>query len=95
MSAQPADVTARIARLFVRPVKSCAGVEVQQAILTEAGLEWDRAWMVVDEEGEFMSQRELPRMALVKPAIRLSDVVLRAPGMLARCTWPWTPPKRP
>ncbi len=83
MSAQPADVTARIARLFVYPVKSCAGVEVQQAILTEAGLEWDRAWMVVDEEGEFMSQRELPRMALVKPAIRLSDVVLRAPGMLA------------
>ena len=83
VSAQPSDVTARIARLFVYPVKSCAGVEVQQAILTETGLEWDRAWMVVDGDGEFMSQRELPRMALVKPTIRLSDVVLRAPGMLA------------
>ena len=83
MSASPPDVTARIARLFVYPVKSCAGVEVQEAILTETGLDWDRAWMVVDEHGEFVSQRELPRMALITPRLRLSDVVLRAPGMLA------------
>lgn len=83
MSANPPDVTARIARLFVYPVKSCAGIEVQEAILTETGLEWDRAWMVVDEHGEFVSQRELPRMALITPRLRLSDVVLRAPGMLA------------
>ena len=83
MSANPPDVTARIARLFVYPVKSCAGVEVQEAILTETGLDWDRAWMVVDEHGEFVSQRELPRMALITPRLRLSDVVLRAPGMLA------------
>jgi uncharacterized protein YcbX len=83
VSASPPDVTARIARLFVYPVKSCAGVEVQEAILTETGLDWDRAWMVVDEHGEFVSQRELPRMALITPRLRLSDVVLRAPGMLA------------
>ncbi|HVE53730.1 MAG TPA: MOSC N-terminal beta barrel domain-containing protein, partial [Ramlibacter sp.] len=60
-----AEVTARIARLFVYPVKSCAGVELMQAELTEAGLDLDRAWMVVDEAGEFVTQRELPRMALV------------------------------
>lgn len=83
MSATPSDVTARIARLFVYPVKSCAGIEVQEAILTETGLEFDRAWMVVDEQGEFVSQRELPRMALITPKLRFHDVVLRAPGMLA------------
>ena len=77
------DLTAAIARLFVYPVKSCAGVELQEALLTETGLDLDRAWMVVDEAGEFVSQRELPRMALIQPRIRLSDVVLRAPGMLA------------
>lgn len=76
-------VTARIERLFVYPVKSCAGVEVRQALLTETGFDLDRAWMVVDEHGVFVTQRELPRMALVKPTLRLSDVVLRAPGMLA------------
>jgi uncharacterized protein YcbX len=49
------DVTGRIARLFVYPIKSCAGIEVQQALLLETGLEWDRTWMVVDEAGEFVT----------------------------------------
>jgi uncharacterized protein len=83
MSSASPDVTARIARLFVYPVKSCAGVEVQEAVLTETGLDLDRAWMVVDEQGEFVSQRELPRMALVRPQLKHFEVVLRAPGMLA------------
>lgn len=80
---QAPDVTARLARLFVYPVKSCAGVELREAQLTETGLDLDRAWMVVDERGEFVTQRELPRMALVKPQLKLHEVVLRAPGMLA------------
>ena len=79
----PADVTARIARLFVYPVKSCAAVEVRASPLTETGLDLDRAWMVVDEQGEFVTQRELPRMALVRPQLKSNEVVLRAPGMLA------------
>jgi uncharacterized protein len=77
------DISARIERLFVYPIKSCAGVELGQAVLTETGLDLDRAWMVVDEAGEFVTQRELPRMALVKPRLKLHEVVLRAPGMLA------------
>ncbi|MBI2772798.1 MAG: MOSC N-terminal beta barrel domain-containing protein [Burkholderiales bacterium] len=83
MSASSPDVTARIARLFVYPIKSCAGVELSEAVLTETGLDLDRAWMVVDEQGEFVTQRELPRMALIRPQLKLHEVVLRAPGMLA------------
>ncbi len=78
-----ADVQARISRLIAYPVKSCAGLALQEAVLTETGLDLDRAWMVVDEDGEFVSQRELPRMALVQPALRGDELVLRAPGMLA------------
>jgi hypothetical protein len=77
------DITGRIERLFVYPIKSCAGVELKEAVLTETGLDLDRAWMVVDESGVFVSQRELPRMALVRPQLKLTEVVLRAPGMLA------------
>ena len=77
------DLQATIARLFVYPIKSCAGVELQEALLIETGLEFDRAWMVVDAEGEFVSQRQLPRMALIRPQLRQSEMVLRAPGMLA------------
>ncbi len=77
------DVQAQIAQLFVYPIKSCAGVALQDAVLTETGLDLDRAWMLVDQAGEFVSQRELPRMALIQPQLRHFDMVLRAPGMLA------------
>ena len=77
------DIRASIARLFVYPVKSCAGVEVVEAVLTETGLDLDRAWMVVDADGVFVSQREQARLALVKPQLKMEELVLRAPGMLA------------
>jgi uncharacterized protein len=83
MSSTEPDVRTKIARLFVYPVKSCAGVELTEAALTETGLDLDRAWMVVDEANEFLTQRELPRMALVKVQLKTQEVVLRAPGMLA------------
>jgi len=83
-SAEPSDqLQARIEGLWVYPVKSCAGVSLTEAELTPTGLAWDRAWMVVDEEGEFVTQRELPRMALIQPSFKLGQMVLRAPGMLA------------
>lgn len=77
------DLSGTIARLFVYPVKSCAGIEVQQALLTDTGLDLDRAWMVVDAEGMFVTQRTLPRMALIRPQLKGDEMVLRAPGMLA------------
>ena len=83
MTSSSPDVTGRIARLFLYPIKSCAGIEVQEALLLETGLEWDRAWMVVDEVGDFVTQRTLARMALIRPQLKTSEMVLRAPGMLA------------
>ena len=83
MTAAAFDLQATIARLFVYPVKSCAGVELPEALLTETGLEFDRAWMVVDANNEFVTQRELPRMALIRPQLKHMEMVLRAPGMLA------------
>ncbi|RYY52213.1 MAG: MOSC domain-containing protein, partial [Comamonadaceae bacterium] len=77
------DLHATIARLFVYPIKSCAGVELPEVLLTETGLEFDRAWMVVGADGVFVSQRELPRMALIRPQMKQMEMVLRAPGMLA------------
>ncbi len=76
------DVSAQISQLWVYPIKSCAGVLVKEALLIETGLEFDRAWMVVDEAGHFVTQRAYPRMALIQPQFKFSDLVLRAPGML-------------
>ncbi len=77
------DYSGTVTALYVYPVKSCAGVLVQEAIMLETGLEFDRAWMVVDDKGEFLTQRELPRMALIQPQLKHYEMVLRAPGMLA------------
>ena len=82
-AAMPADLLGVITQLILYPVKSCAGVSVKEALLTETGLEFDRAWMVVDERGDFLTQRELPRMALIQPQLKYHEMILRAPGMLA------------
>ena len=75
------DVQGHIGQLWVYPVKSCAGIRVEAARLLPTGLEWDRAWMVVDELGDFVTQRELPGMALVQPRLGHGHLHLNAPGM--------------
>ena len=77
------DLSVRVQALHIYPIKSCAGIALGHGLLIETGLDLDRAWMVVDEAGEFVTQRELPRMALIQPTLKHEDMVLRAPGMLA------------
>jgi uncharacterized protein YcbX len=68
------------------PVKSCAGIPVREALLTAAGLEVDgvadREWMLVDAAGQFLTQREHPRMALVTPRLHGGVLTLAAPGLV-------------
>ncbi len=58
--------------LTTYPVKGCAGVELTEALMTEAGLAHDRCFMVVDGDGVFRSQRRDPRLALIRPGIGAS-----------------------
>jgi hypothetical protein len=76
------DLTCTLAAIGLHPVKSCGALAPRQALLTETGLDLDRAWMVVDPHGEMLTQREHPSMALIRPTLRLSDLLLKAPGML-------------
>ena len=75
-----------LSELILYPIKSCAGISVKEATLTTAGLSvdavYDREWMVIDEQGQFLTQREYPRMALISPRIKADTLELRAPGML-------------
>jgi uncharacterized protein len=79
----PGDLHCTLAALATHPIKSCAGVAQTEALLVETGLQFDRQWMIVDEQGEMLTQRELPRMALIECRLKGDDLVLRAPGMLA------------
>ena len=75
-----------IATLTLYPIKSCAGIALQAATVSAAGLNHgqvhDREWMVVDSAGQFLSQRSHPRMALIVPALQGGAMLLQAPGML-------------
>jgi uncharacterized protein YcbX len=80
------EMTASIDQLFIYPIKGCRGIAVGRATLTATGLEidgiGDREWVVVDENREFLSQRELPSMALIETRLTSTTLRLRAPGML-------------
>ncbi len=54
-----------ISGLFVYPIKSLGGISLNTAQVTSRGLEHDRRWMLVDENNRFLSQREIPEMALL------------------------------
>jgi len=69
-----------IAALFIYPVKSCRGVQLAAARVTERGFEHDREWMIVDTAGRFLSQREIPALAMIVPALSASSLQLTAPG---------------
>ncbi|MDQ3863864.1 MAG: MOSC domain-containing protein [Actinomycetota bacterium] len=67
--------------LYVYPIKSCAGISLESAELSATGLCHDRRWMLVDEAGEFMSQRTHPRMALISVRLASDHLGVAAPGM--------------
>ena len=88
---------ARIASLHLYPIKSCGGWTLAEATLGRAGLEsagvGDREWMIVTPAGQFLTQREYPRMALIGCAVQNSPqsddgrkaLVGAAPGMPPLC----------
>jgi uncharacterized protein YcbX len=59
-----------ISALYIYPVKSLAGIQLEQSQLSEFGLHNDRRWLIVDEDGLFMSQRTTPKMATIKTALK-------------------------
>jgi uncharacterized protein YcbX len=77
--------------LRLYPIKSCGGIAVDEGEVDERGLRHDRRWMLVDETGSFMSQRKLPRMALIKVRLESDGLVVDAPGM-SSLQMPFRPP---
>jgi len=71
---------ATLGALYVYPVKSCRGIRVNQAEVTRRGFANDRRWMLVDADGRFITQRQVPELCLVHTALERDMIVLTAPG---------------
>lgn len=66
----------KISGLFVYPIKSLGGISLSKAQVTSRGLEHDRRWMLVDEQNRFLSQREIPEMALLYVEITTNGLLV-------------------
>lgn len=67
---------AKVASIFIYPIKSCRGISLSQAPITPTGLRWDRQWIVVNSKGRAYTQRVEPKLALVE--VRLPSEALSA-----------------
>ncbi|MEM8612645.1 MAG: MOSC domain-containing protein [Cyanobacteria bacterium P01_H01_bin.105] len=59
----------KLSGLNTYPIKSAAGIGLSQSQVTYRGLQYDRRWMVCDLNGKFLTQRKLPKMALIQVAV--------------------------
>lgn len=66
----------KLEQLIVYPVKSLRGIVVDDWPISDQGLAFDRHWMLVMPNGRFVTQRQLPQMALIDTAIEGSQLVL-------------------
>ena len=56
----------QISELYVYPIKSLPGIPVKDVVVTKRGFEYDRRWMLIDQNNRFISQREAPEMSQFK-----------------------------
>jgi uncharacterized protein YcbX len=80
-----------VSGLFVYPLKSAKGIAVDRLEFDSVGVWLDRRWMLVDERGEFLSQRTSPKMALIEITPQGDHLRLAAPDMPA-CHVPMAAP---
>lgn len=71
----------QITQLTIYPVKSLKGINVEQSVLQEHGLEWDRRWMLVDAHQRFITQRQLPALATIEVALTDEYLILSHPNV--------------
>lgn len=76
---------ARIASLHVYPVKGCRGIAAASVSVATTGLVidgvGDREWMITDRAGRFVTQRELPRLALIETTVSDGALTLSVPDV--------------
>lgn len=58
-----------ISEINIYPIKSLGGISLSESVVEEKGLQYDRRWMLVDENGKFFTQREFPKMATFKVSL--------------------------
>ena len=56
----------QITQLYIYPVKSLGGIALKESRVEARGLQYDRRWMLCDENNQFITQRKFAQLALFK-----------------------------
>jgi uncharacterized protein YcbX len=84
-------MSAYISQLAIYPLKSAAAIAVSHSVLSDFGLQWDRRWLLVDDQGKFITQRQYAQMALIHVQVMDKVLHLDAPNMLPLMVTPHHP----
>ena len=66
----------RITGIYIYPIKSLAGVPLESSSLCSTGLQNDRRWMLVDQNGLFITQRDMKALCLFKVHMHASSLTI-------------------
>lgn len=69
-----------LSEINVYPVKSLKGISLKNSVVEERGLRFDRRWMLVDENNEFLTQREFPQMATIEIELQEESLIASRNG---------------
>ncbi len=69
----------RVKAIFIYPVKSLAGIRVETSNAEIRGFQYDRRWMITDRGGNYITQKEIPTLALIKTAFRDDGIAINSP----------------
>ncbi|MEC5341774.1 YcbX family protein [Brenneria populi] len=68
-----------VTRLYIHPVKSMRGLQLSHAMVSASGLAHDRAFMITETDGTFITARQYPQMVLFTPALLPDGLFIAAP----------------
>lgn len=59
----------KLSEIHIYPVKSMSGISPAKGQIGRRGFEFDRRWMLINDKGDFMTQRHYPAMTLLQPEL--------------------------
>lgn len=70
----------KISEINIYPIKSLGGISVKKSIVEDRGLQYDRRYLLVDENGKFLTQREHSKMALIDVEVNKNGLKVSTDG---------------
>lgn len=70
------SVPVQLSEIWIYPVKSLGGIRLTASDVQERGLQYDRRWMLVDENGQFITQSTVPKMATIHVSLHANGLLL-------------------